>query len=144
MGPTHFVVDTSRNGDGQNNVQKYASARYDQPGSVIGTLASGSWCNPLGSGLGLRPTASTGVALLDAYLWVATPGQSDGQCDPVGGVRAWNYSDYARLADLGPGPVRPAVGHRRPRRGPLVQPASSPARLARHPGPPRSPPRPRR
>jgi len=96
VGPTHFAIDTSRNGDGSNNVQKYASARYDQPGSVIGTLPSGSWCNPLGSGLGLRPTASTGVALLDAYLWVATPGQSDGQCDSADGVRAWNYSDYTQ------------------------------------------------
>ena len=93
---THFVIDTSRNGDGPNNMQKYASAPYDQPASVISTLASGNWCNPPGSGLGLRPTASTGVALLDAYLWVATPGQSDGQCDSAGGVRAWNYSDYTQ------------------------------------------------
>ncbi len=33
------------------------------------------------------------TALLDAYLWVKTPGQSDGQCDIAGGVRAWQ--DYA-------------------------------------------------
>ena len=45
-------------------------------------------------GLGLRPTANTGVPLADAYLWVKTPGQSDGQCtrwgpgpaDPVRGI----------------------------------------------------------
>jgi endoglucanase len=36
------------------------------------------------------------VPLLDAYLWVKTPGQSDGQCDSAGGVRAWDYSDYAQ------------------------------------------------
>ena len=93
---THFVIDTSRNGDGPNNMQAYAQAPYDQPASVIGTLASGNWCNPPNSGLGLRPTANTGVPLLDAYLWVKTPGQSDGQCDAAGGVRAWDYTDYTQ------------------------------------------------
>ncbi len=93
---THFVIDTSRNGDGPNNMQKYASAPYDQPSSVVSTLASGNWCNPPGSGLGLRPTADTSVPLLDAYLWVKTPGQSDGQCDSAGGVRAWDYSVYSQ------------------------------------------------
>jgi endoglucanase len=93
---THFVIDSSRNGDGPNNMQAYASAPYDQPASVIGTLASGNWCNPPHSGLGLRPTADTGVPLLDAYLWVKTPGQSDGQCDSAGGVRTWDYSDYTQ------------------------------------------------
>ncbi|HZR49896.1 MAG TPA: glycoside hydrolase family 6 protein [Streptosporangiaceae bacterium] len=93
---THFVVDTSRNGDGPNNMSTYAAAPFDQPSSVIGTLASGNWCNPPSSGLGLRPTANTGVPLLDAYLWVKTPGQSDGQCDAVGGVRAWDYNVYTQ------------------------------------------------
>jgi endoglucanase len=93
---THFVIDTSRNGDGPNNMQKYASAPYDQPASVIGTLASANWCNPPASGLGLRPTADTGVPLLDAYLWVKTPGQSDGQCDAAGGARAWDYGAYTQ------------------------------------------------
>ena len=93
---THFVVDTSRNGDGPNNMQAYANAPYDQPASVISTLAAGNWCNPPASGLGLTPTTDTGVPLLDAYLWVKTPGQSDGQCDSAGGVRAWDYSDYTQ------------------------------------------------
>jgi endoglucanase len=93
---TRFVVDTSRNGRGPNSMQAYASAPYDQPASVISTLAGGNWCNPPASGLGLRPTASTGVPLLDAYLWVKTPGQSDGQCDSAGGARAWDYTDYAQ------------------------------------------------
>jgi len=93
---TRFVVDTSRNGRGPNDMQKYASAPYDQPASVISALAGGNWCNPPGSGLGLRPTASTGVPLLDAYLWVKTPGQSDGQCDSAGGARAWDYTDYTQ------------------------------------------------
>jgi len=65
----------------------------DQPASVISTLASGNWCNPPGAGLGLRPTANAGAPLLDAYLWVKIPGESDGQCDAAGGVRAWDYTD---------------------------------------------------
>jgi endoglucanase len=93
---THFVIDTSRNGDGPNNMSTYASAPYNQPASVTSTLASGNWCNPPSSGLGLKPTASTGVPLLDAYLWVKTPGQSDGQCDAAGGVRAWDYTAYTQ------------------------------------------------
>jgi endoglucanase len=93
---TRFVADTSRNGRGPDSMQQYASAPYDQPASVISTLAAGNWCNPPGSGLGLRPTASTGVPLLDAYLWVKTPGQSDGQCDSAGGARAWDYADYTQ------------------------------------------------
>ncbi|MDX6344539.1 MAG: endoglucanase [Trebonia sp.] len=93
---THFVVDTSRNGDGPNSMQQYANSPYDQPASVISALASGNWCNPPASGLGLKPTASTGVPLLDAYLWVKTPGQSDGQCDAAGGVRAWDYTAYTQ------------------------------------------------
>ena len=31
-------------------------------------------------GLGLSPTADTGNALIDAYLWVKIPGESDGEC----------------------------------------------------------------
>lgn len=34
------------------------------------------------------------MPLVDAYLWVKTPGQSDGQCDSAGGVRAWGYGAY--------------------------------------------------
>lgn len=93
---THFVIDTSRNGQGPNNMQTYAAAPYNQPASVVSKLASGNWCNPPASGLGLRPTANTGVPLLDAYLWVKIPGQSDGQCDAAGGVRAWDYSAYTQ------------------------------------------------
>ena len=65
---THFVVDTSRNGQGPWT----PAASYPDPQT---------WCNPPGRGLGLRPTAATGVPLLDAYLWVKTPGESDGPCN---------------------------------------------------------------
>ena len=93
---THFVIDTSRNGQGPNNMSAYAGAPYNQPSSVISALQSGNWCNPPGAGLGLTPTANTGVALLDAYLWVKTPGQSDGQCDAAGGARAWDFGAYSQ------------------------------------------------
>ena len=99
---THFVIDTSRNGDGPNpmtggsdsDMLNYTAAPFDQSGGTIGALQGGNWCNPPGSGLGLAPTASTGVPLVDAYIWVKTPGESDGQCDSAGGVRAWDYSAY--------------------------------------------------
>ena len=95
---TRFVIDTSRNGNGPNSMQAYASPPYNQPASVISALATGNWCNPPGAGLGAKPTASTGIPLLDAYLWVKTPGQSDGQCDSAGGVRAWDYTAYTQPA----------------------------------------------
>ena len=63
----HFVIDTSRNGQGPWT----PTVSYTDPQD---------WCNPPDRGLGLRPTADTGVALLDAYLWVKIPGESDGEC----------------------------------------------------------------
>jgi endoglucanase len=93
---THFVIDTSRNGQGILNGAVYAAAPYNQPASVVSTITGGNWCNPPGRGLGTHPTANTGVSLLDAYLWVKTPGQSDGTCDAAGGARAWDYADYTQ------------------------------------------------
>jgi endoglucanase len=65
---THFVVDTSRNGQGP----------WTPPAGVYPDPQD--WCNPPGRGLGLQPTADTGDPLIDAYLWVKTPGESDGEC----------------------------------------------------------------
>ena len=93
---THFVLDTSRNGQGPLNAAIYASAPYNQAASTVTTITSGNWCNPPGAGVGYRPTANTGYPLLDAVLWVKTPGQSDGACDAQGGVRAWDYSAYTQ------------------------------------------------
>jgi endoglucanase len=64
---THFVIDTSRNGQG------FWTPTASYPDSQ-------DWCNPPDRGVGLRPTANTGVPLADAYLWVKIPGESDGQC----------------------------------------------------------------
>jgi endoglucanase len=59
---THFIIDSSRNGNG--------------PASV----GDESWCNPEGRALGRPPTADTGEPLLDAFLWIKRPGESDGEC----------------------------------------------------------------
>jgi endoglucanase len=68
VGTTHFVIDTSRNGVGP----------WQPPAGVYPDPQD--WCNPPDRGLGLRPTADTGIALVDAYLWVKIPGESDGEC----------------------------------------------------------------
>jgi endoglucanase len=106
---THFVVDTSRNGQGW----------WNPPAGVYSDAQD--WCNPPGRGLGARPTASTGNALVDAYLWVKTPGQSDGSCtrglpagsadpewhqvDPAAG--AWFPAQALQLAQLASPPLAP-------------------------------------
>ncbi|WP_250001151.1 glycoside hydrolase family 6 protein [Actinoplanes sp. M2I2] len=66
VGGKHFVVDTSRNGNGP--AQRGGGDRH--------------WCNPPGRRLGPVPTLTTGFALVDAYLWVKRPGESDGSCAP--------------------------------------------------------------
>jgi endoglucanase len=66
-GLKHFVVDTSRNGQGPwTPMVSYPDAQ--------------DWCNPPGRGVGLRPTMDTGNTLIDAYLWIKIPGESDGEC----------------------------------------------------------------
>lgn len=56
-----YVVDTSRNGQG--------------------APPAGQWCNPPGRGLGKRPTTlPDSGAYNDAYLWIKTAGESDGDC----------------------------------------------------------------
>ncbi|KAK2753118.1 1,4-beta-D-glucan cellobiohydrolase cel6c [Onygenales sp. PD_40] len=41
----------------------------------------GHWCNVDGAGFGVRPTAETGEALVDAFVWVKPGGESDGTSD---------------------------------------------------------------
>ncbi|SES09035.1 glycoside hydrolase family 6 protein [Streptomyces qinglanensis] len=84
VGGKHFVVDTSRNGNGP--------------------LHGGeeSWCNPPGRALGEAPTTRTGHDLVDAYLWIKRPGESDGECrgGPKAGTWWPEYAlELARNAD---------------------------------------------
>jgi endoglucanase len=64
----HFVLDTSRNGLGP----------WTPPAGVYPDPQD--WCNPPGRALGARPTTNTGNRLIDAFLWVKRPGESDGSC----------------------------------------------------------------
>jgi endoglucanase len=67
VGGKHFIVDTSRNGNG-------APAGF-QPKDER------NWCNPDGRALGAPPTTNTGEPLCDAFYWIKPPGESDGTCN---------------------------------------------------------------
>ncbi|KAF2414897.1 glycoside hydrolase family 6 [Microbacterium sp. B35-04] len=85
---THFVIDTSRNGLGPwNHEGLYGDTHED-------------WCNPPDRGLGTRPDTTTGAPLVDAYLWIKVPGESDGKC----------YRGTAGPLDPGRGMEDPAAG----------------------------------
>lgn len=73
IGGKHFIIDTSRNGQG---------------------AAGSEWCNPAGRGLGVLPTTNTGVNLVDAYMWLKKPGESDGNCNGGPSAGVW-FPDYA-------------------------------------------------
>ncbi|MDN3269177.1 glycoside hydrolase family 6 protein [Streptomyces sp. MA15] len=78
VGGKHFVIDTSRNGNGP----------------YTGGDAEERWCNPPGRALGETPTTRTADPLVDAYLWIKRPGESDGECK--GGPKAGEWwQDYA-------------------------------------------------
>jgi len=73
VGGKHFVIDTSRNGAPTRDAE---------------------WCNPAGRALGVAPTVNTGHPLVDAFLWVKVPGESDGTCRGGPRAGAW-WSEYA-------------------------------------------------
>ena len=72
-GGKHFIIDTSRNGLAANSTE---------------------WCNPRGRALGVAPTTNTGHPLIDAFLWVKQPGESDGTCNRGPSAGSW-WSAYA-------------------------------------------------
>ena len=74
LGGKHFVIDTSRNGLG-------GSDPYE-------------WCNAAGRSLGAPPTGDTGYPLVDAFLWIKRPGESDGTCNGGPSAGAW-WAEYA-------------------------------------------------
>jgi len=63
----HYVIDTSRNGNGSN----------------------GEWCNPSGRAIGDTPTGVDDGSAQDASLWIKNPGESDGECN--GGPAAGHW-----------------------------------------------------
>jgi endoglucanase len=88
LGGAHFIIDTSRNGNGAPQ--------------GFGPDDERSWCNPDGRALGVPPTTNTGEPLCDAFLWLKPPGESDGRCNkgPAAGgwwpVRALELAKNAR------------------------------------------------
>jgi len=74
----HFVVDTSRNGNGP-----------------AGATEGPAWCNPPGRALGHPPTTQTGDPQVDAFLWIKSPGTSDGSCRPGAPAAGEWWADYA-------------------------------------------------
>jgi len=107
-----FVIDTSRNGLGP----------WQYPPDVY--PAHEDWCNPPDRGLGARPTTSTGSPLVDAYLWIKVPGESDGQCfrgtagplDPARGIAdpaagQWFTQQARELIALAVPPLSPLTCH---------------------------------
>ncbi|MGW5467044.1 glycoside hydrolase family 6 protein [Streptomyces chartreusis] len=78
VGDKPFVIDTSRNGNGP-----YTEGDPNE-----------RWCNPPGRALGETPTTKTSDPLVDAYIWVKRPGESDGECK--GGPKAGQWwAEYA-------------------------------------------------
>lgn len=78
LGGVHYVIDTSRNGNGPWLSQDDSEA----------------WCNPPHRALGRPPTVATGSPLIDAFLWVKRPGESDGTCRGAPPAGHW-WSSYA-------------------------------------------------
>jgi endoglucanase len=74
VGGKHFVIDVSRNG--------------------LGATPDAQWCNPSERALGVNPTTVTGNSLVDAYLWVKVPGESDGSCNGGPSAGTW-WPEYA-------------------------------------------------
>ena len=75
-----FLIDTGRNGK--------AGIR----------TAPGNWCNIKGAGLGERPRAAP-APLIDAYVWIKVPGESDGTAD----TKAARFDPNCASDDATPG-----------------------------------------
>jgi endoglucanase len=78
VGDKHYLIDTSRNGNGN--------------------LSPDAWCNNMSAALGAKPTTTTGNVRNDALLWVKIPWESDGTCNggPSAGSPYWSF--VAQLA----------------------------------------------
>lgn len=77
----HFVIDTGRNG--------------------LGPTSDNQWCNPAGRAIGNRPTTLTNNALIDAFLWIKIPGESDGACSGYPSSGTWMPEFALGLAQRG-------------------------------------------
>ncbi|KAJ0395073.1 hypothetical protein P43SY_003133 [Pythium insidiosum] len=138
-GKYRCIIDTSRN--------------YVTPPS------SNEWCNTKGMGIGPLPTQNTGHPLIDYFVWVKPPGESDGECsgrtaDALLGPQAgkffpehfkqlWNNGVFVKelkKPQIGgappansayePGHVAPNGGDQQPTPSPTPMPISPPTQPA--------------
>jgi cellulose 1,4-beta-cellobiosidase len=82
-----MLIDTSRNGWGGPNRPTAVSTSTDLNTYVNQSRLDrrphrGGWCNQSGAGIGARPSASTGISGVDAFVWIKPPGESDGVSQP--------------------------------------------------------------
>ncbi|GAA2522756.1 glycoside hydrolase family 6 protein [Winogradskya humida] len=73
------VIDTSRNGNGP---------------------AGSEWCDPAGRAIGTPSTNQVADPILDAYLWIKLPGESDGCIGPAGQFVPQRAYDLAMAAPV--------------------------------------------
>ena len=73
------MIDTSRNGSGHN----------------------GEYFNPYGRSIGEYPTTDTCDKLVDAYLWIKVPGESDGKVNSGPKAGRFSHSLALDLIDTG-------------------------------------------
>lgn len=104
-GGSHYVIDTSRNGQGWR----------------------GTWCNAPGSGLGTSPRVVSDGSRLDALLWVKTPGASDGTCNggPAAGTW-WSAFAQALVANARVGTAAKPVSSAKPSAATSPKPTPKP------------------
>jgi endoglucanase len=77
LGGKHFIVNTSRNGNGPLPLSQHTGGTQEL------------WCNTPGRALGPAPTARTGDPLADGFEWVLHPGYSDGLCQGGAAAGSW-------------------------------------------------------
>src|SRR5205823_6574163 len=92
IGGKHFAINTGVGGQGPL-----------RPRDIVRT-GNEVLCNPIGRGLGPKPTTDTGHPRVDMFAWTTNPGESGGQCQdqpgyelpgaPPGGVF---WPDYALM-----------------------------------------------
>jgi len=68
LGGKHFVINTGTSGRGPL-----------RPKDIV-RIGNEVLCNPVGRGLGPRPTTHTGYPHVDMFAWTTNPGESGGQC----------------------------------------------------------------
>jgi endoglucanase len=75
IGGKHFVINTGENGRGPLRSRNIVTQGFE----VL--------CNPVGRGLGPKPTSHTRYLGVDMFAWTSNPGESGGQCQDQPGYQ---------------------------------------------------------